>query len=315
MAKSRILRVYLLSILAWFLAMFTALRLGAVDHASFDILMLLRLPRAMLASAIGMGLAVAGAALQALFTNPLCEPYTLGISSGAAFGAVLGISLGLEWNFAGLMGTSFTGALLFAFILFGLSSRRRSNNSTLLLSGVMLGFFGTSVVALWISLTDSNGIHAAIGWLFGDLSRARMSGAWMTLGVVAALVFFIWGHWRELDALLMGEEGAQALGVDVSRVRRRMVLLNSLLVGVCVSAGGMIGFVGLVVPHFVRRLVGSMHFHLLPLASIWGAIALTLADCGARFLARPYELPVGVITALMGAPIFLWIILGRQNAK
>jgi iron complex transport system permease protein len=210
MARSRVFKVYLWSSLVWCLAMTTALKLGAVENASMDILTLLRFPRALLASVIGMGLAVAGAALQALFANPLCEPYTLGISSGAALGAVLGISLGLEWNFAGLTGTAFAGALCFALVLFGLSSRSRSNNATLLLSGVMLGFFGTSIVALWISLTDSNGMQAAIGWLFGDLSRARMKGVWMTLGVVSALVLVIWGHWRELDALLMGRRSSRA---------------------------------------------------------------------------------------------------------
>ena len=122
----------------------------------------------------------------------------------------------------------------------------------------------------------------------------------------------VWGQWRELDGLLMGEEGAGALGVDVAATRKRLILMSSLMVGFCVSAGGMIGFVGLVIPHFARKWVGSLHFRLIPMAAVWGAISLTLADCLARSLARPFELPVGVVTALFGAPLFLVLMWKRE---
>jgi iron complex transport system permease protein len=298
---------------AWALAFVLALKLGAVSDADVEVIAQLRLPRAVLASALGMGLAVAGATLQALFANPLCEPYTLGISSGSALGAVLGASLGLQWNFGGLAGSSFLGALVFAGVLYLISSRPGSGNLTLLLAGVMLGFLGSSLVALWMALADANGIQGAMLWLMGDLSRARLRGAVFSLAGSALLIAAIWTRWRELDALLMGEEGAASLGVPVASSRRRLIVLSSLLIGLCVSGGGMIGFVGLVVPHFVRRLVGSLHLSLLPLSAIWGAAALTAADALARVLARPYELPVGVVTALVGAPLFLWIMLQRRE--
>jgi len=128
------------------------------------------------------------------------------------------------------------------------------------------------------------------------------------------LILAILMQWRGLDALLVGEENALALGVDVSRVRRTLLLLSSLLVGVCVSAGGMIGFVGLVIPHLARQTVGSLHRKMLPVCAIFGAVALTAADTLARTIASPYELPVGVVTALLGAPIFLWILLKRREA-
>ena len=307
-------RAFLIGIVVWGLVFILALKLGAVSDAPIELISQIRLPRVLLASLVGMGLAVVGTALQALFANPLCEPYTLGISSGSALGAVLGVSLGLEWTVAGLTGTAFLGALLFAAILYGVSSRLSSNNTTLLLTGVMLGFLGTSLVAIWMAMTDVNGLQSAMGWLFGDLSRARMKGVTVSAGFLLALIFLLWRNWRELDGLLMGEEGAYSLGVDVPRVRRRIILLSSLIVGICVSAGGMIGFVGLVVPHFVRRQVGALHFALIPLAAIWGAIALTLADCGARYLVRPNELPVGVVTALLGAPVFLAILLRRETS-
>jgi len=307
-------RQYLLALVCWAAAAALAIRLGSVDNADIEIIAQLRIPRVILATVVGAGLSIAGAVLQALFANPLCEPYTLGISSGSALGAVLGASVGFQFAFAGVTGSAFLGALLFAGLLYVVSLRPGSTNTTVLLSGVMLGFLGSSLVTLWIALADSNGIQGAMLWLFGDLSRARMPGATMTAGVITILGILLWVRWRELDALLMGEEGAQALGIDVRSTRRRVVVLSSILIGACVSASGMVGFVGLVVPHFARKMGGSLHRRLIPLCAIWGGTTLTLADCLARLIARPYELPVGVVTALVGAPLFLWIMLRRPAA-
>lgn len=307
----KILRIYLLGLSAWILAFYFALKVGAVADAPIELITELRLPRVLLASLIGMGLSIAGAVLQVAFSNPLCEPYTLGISSGSALGAVVGITLGLEWMISGIAGSAFLGAIVFTGILFLVSKRTEKNQSILLLTGVMLSFVGTSLVALWLSLMDSNGISSALLWLFGDLSRARFKGTLVVMVGIISLSLWIWSHWRKLDALLMGEEGALALGVDVGHLRRRLVVLTSFLVGICVSAGGMIGFIGLIVPHFVRRLVGSLHFYFIPLCGIWGATLLTLADCVSRVAVRPYELPVGIITALVGAPAFLWILIKK----
>lgn len=309
----RVIRAYAFGIAVWVLAFLIALKVGAVGDASAEVISQLRLPRAVLATAVGIGLAVAGAVLQALFANPLCEPYTLGVSSGSALGAVIGASLGIQWIVAGMTSSAFLGALLFAVILYLISLRPSRGNLTLLLSGVMLGFLGSSLVALWMAFADPNGIQGAMFWLLGDLSRARISGAFVSLGIVLFLGAGLWGRSRELDALLMGEESAQAVGLDVARVRRRLIFHSSLLIGVCVAGAGMIGFIGLIVPHFARRFVGSMHGRFLPLTAIWGAAALTAADGLARFVARPYELPVGVVTALLGAPIFIWVILARRD--
>lgn len=312
--RGSVIRAFLIGFVTWLIAFAIALKLGAVSDANLELIAQLRLPRALLAAAVGAGLAVSGAALQALFANPLCEPYTLGVSSGSALGAVIGASLGLQWIFAGLTGTAFAGALFFAGILYAISLRARGGNLTLLLAGVMLGFLGSSLVALWMALADASGVHGALLWLLGDLSRARMQGAVFTLIGVVTLCVAIWFRSRELDALLMGEEGALALGVPVAQARRRIIFTTSLLVALCVSGGGMIGFVGLVVPHFARRFAGSLHRGLIPMTAIWGAASVTLADALARIVARPYELPVGVVTALIGAPVFLWVILRRKEA-
>ncbi len=285
---------------------------GGASSIDLFIIRELRFPRVFLASILGMGLAVTGATLQSLFSNPLCEPYTLGISSGAALGAVLGMSSGLLGLHGGVAGAAFLGAMVFAGILDFLARRPGSSNTMLLLAGVMLGFLGNSVLSLWMVLSDSNGLQSVMAWLFGDLSRARLQGVFFTaLGILLA-VFLIWVQWRSLDALLLGEEGAASLGLDVRTVRRRMIFLSSIVVGLCVSAGGMIGFVGLVVPHFVRRKVGSLHFKLIPFCALWGSIVLTMADWISRILVPPYELPVGIVTALIGAPLFLWAMLQRQ---
>lgn len=314
MERSKKIRIYVLSILIWISALILALEFGAVSHIEFETILETRLPRALLASTLGAGLAISGAALQALFVNPLCEPYTLGISSGSALGAVLGASLGLDWMFAGLAGSAFLGAIVFAGILYIVSLRPQSTNITLLLTGVTLGFLGNSWVTLWIAMSDGNGVQSALVWLFGDISRARVKGVSYILCGMTILSLLVWAQWRRLDALLLGEEGALALGVDVRWIRRHLIVLTSLIIGFAVSAGGMIGFVGLVVPHFIRRWVGSLHLHLIPLCGIWGAIILTLADVLSRVLIRPYELPIGVVTALFGAPVFLWIMLKRQES-
>ncbi len=300
---------------AWLVVFVFALRFGAVSGADFETIIALRLPRALLASGVGAGLAVAGAVLQTLFANPLCEPYTLGISSGAALGAVLGSTVGLGLAVSGLAGSAFLGAFLFAAVLYLLSRRARITGTALLLSGVMLQFFGSSLVALWMGLTDAAGVQSALIWLLGDLSRARLSGAIFTLGGVISLSIAIGSRWRSLDALLLGDEDAASLGVDLPMLRKRLILLISLLVGLCVSAAGLIGFVGLVVPHFVRGFAGSLHKRMLPLCAIWGAFALTLADLLARVSARPFELPAGVMTALLGAPVFLWVMIRAPKAR
>jgi ABC-type Fe3+-siderophore transport system permease subunit len=316
MDRPRIVRIYLISLLCWAVSFALALKFGSVSDIDLEILTAFRLPRAILASAVGMALAVSGAALQALFSNPLCEPYTLGISSGSALGAVLGFAFGFHWMFYGLAGTAFIGAIVFMAILHFFSNRSRSEggNYSLLLIGVMLGFLGSSLVALCLAVSDQQGVQGVLSWLLGDLSRARLQGAIFSCLSVSALSFAVWNLRKELDAFLMGEEMAITLGIDVSAARKKLIFLCSMLIAVSVSSAGMIGFVGLVVPHFVRKYVGSLHQRLLPLSAIWGATALILADTLARMVTRPYELPVGAITAVIGAPFCLWV-LARSGTR
>lgn len=292
-----------------------ALGFGATDQLSREVVLELRLPRVLLGLGAGAALSLAGLILQALFSNPLCEPYTLGVSSGAALASVMAGSLGFFVHHWGFSLPAFSGAIAFTLILDVTVSRTRSSPLTLLLSGVMLGFMGSSLVALWMAMMDSSGIQGALFWLLGDLSKARLSGALMILGVVVLIFYYLWQKRGTLDALLMGELMAKTLGVEIEKERRRLLLASSLLVAVAVSAAGMIGFIGLLVPHLARRLGGSRHASALPLSMGLGGILLVLADLLARVLLRPQELPVGVVTALAGAPLFLIVMLRRSSRR
>jgi iron complex transport system permease protein len=299
----------MLLVLLTLLSFAFALRFGGVDSASFEIIRDLRLPRVLLAFGVGASLSVAGVVLQAVFSNPLCEPYTLGVSSGAALGAVLGYALGWDFQAAGLTLSSCLGALFFSLVLLWVSYRPGAQGLLLLLSGVMLGFIGSSLVALSLALNSVDGLQNAMGWLFGDLSRARLAGSLGVSGVALLLLWILLRSARSLDAFLMGEEEARSLGVNVERERRKFIFLTSLLIAVGVGSSGMIGFIGLVVPHLGRKWVGALHRSLLPFSFILGGMLLVQADLLSRMVARPYELPVGVVTALLGAPGFLWVLL------
>lgn len=288
--------------------------IGATRELAWEWIWQLRVPRTILAFAVGAALSVAGTILQAFFKNPLCEPYTLGVSSGATLGAVIGSTLGLNTLFFGLSPTALLGAALFSGILLLASRTRRISASTLLLVGVMLGFLGSSFVAVWMAIGEPSGVQSAMSWLLGDLSRAEGPNALVTLVIVVLILGALLVDHRSYDALLLGEEEANAIGIDVARLRIRAILWTSLLVSVAVSLSGMIGFVGLIVPQLIRGSGSALHRRVLPLAALAGGTVLIVADTLARSVIAPYELPVGVVTAIVGAPFFIAILLRRRRA-
>lgn len=304
--------------LAWVgffaVAVVASLAIGATHELAWSWIWELRFPRTLLALAVGAALSVAGAVLQAFFKNPLCEPYTLGVSSGATLGAVIGSTLGLNVLFFGLSPTALLGAGAFSGILLLASRTRRVSASTLLLVGVMLGFLGSSFVAVWMAVGEPSGVQSAMSWLLGDLSRAEGTNAAATLGLVIVILGFLLADHRSYDALLLGEEEANAIGVDVRRLRTRAILWTSLLVSIAVSLSGMIGFVGLIVPQLVRGSGSALHRRVFPLCALAGGTVLVAADTVARSVIAPYELPVGVVTAIVGAPFFIAILLRRRRA-
>jgi iron complex transport system permease protein len=276
-----------------------------------------RLPRALLGLIVGASLAVAGAVLQAVVRNPLADPFVFGVSSGASAAAVATITLGLGALVAvSVPAAAFVGALATTLLVFALAQRRgRVTPGRLILAGVAMSYLLGSVTSYLVlrASAPGGGITQVLSWLSGSLAAAT----WADLGipavvlVVATVALLLVA--RILNALLIGDETAASLGVDVGRFRLMMFVVTSLLVGVVVAVSGAIGFVGLVVPHAVRMVVGSDHRWVLPVSALAGALLLVVVDIGARLVIAPSELPVGLLTAGIGAPFFLWML--RRSSK
>lgn len=301
-------------VVLFFISIVASLGLGASGGLDWVWIRELRLPRTLLAFAIGAALSVSGSILQALFKNPLCEPYTLGVSSGATLGAVIGATLGVNSLFFGLSPSALLGAGIFSGILLFASRTSRLTTSTLLLIGVMLSFLGSSLVAVWMALAEPAGVQAAVSWLLGDISRAETVNSVFTLIAVTGVFIILFQDHRSLDALLLGEEEAISIGVNLGRFRVKAIIWTSLLVSLAVSLSGIIGFIGLIVPQLVRRTGSALHFRVLPLCALTGGTFVVIADTIARTIVAPYELPVGVVTAIVGAPFFIYLILKKSRA-
>ena len=277
---------------------------GAARAILFD----LRLPRAIGAFACGGLLAVAGALMQVLLRNPLADPYVLGISGGAAVGALLALLLGA----ASLVvaGASFAGALAAVLLVFALAHGDGSWTQTrLLLTGVIVAAGAGAVVSLILSIAPDHLLRGMVFWLMGD--AGQISTPWPALALLLGGLALAMPFARDLNALSRGAMLAQALGVRVARLRALVYFLSALLTAGAVTTAGSIGFVGLVVPHLVRMLVGNDQRRLLPAAALAGGTLLTLADTLARVMVAPQQLPVGVLTAMLGVPSFLFL-LSRQ---
>ena len=286
---------------------------GSTTHR--DLVLGFRLPRLLLASILGGGLALAGATFQALLRNPLAEPYILGVSGGAAVGAVVVLALGLttlaSWT---LPLAAFAGALLAITIVFRVATAagRALDVRVLLLAGVVTGAFFAAVISFILAVSDARTVRSAVLWMMGSTAGAD----WQTVAVAAAYTLptalVIIALARPLNTLAVGEETALYLGTDVERVKRIAFAAASLVTAAGVAVAGVIGFVGLVVPHALRLVVGSDHRILLPLCFLVGAAFLTTADTLARVILSPTEIPIGVVTAFVGVPIFL--VLLRRSA-
>jgi iron complex transport system permease protein len=271
----------------------------------------LRLPRALLAFLVGGALGIAGAALQALVRNPLADPYLLGLSGGAGLGAVFAIALGLAGPWA-LPLAAFVGALGAMVLVYrlGLIGGAALDPRVLVLAGVAVGAFAAAISTAVVSLSEATQLRNAFLWLWGGLSTA----SWDTVKVVALYVpipvVLLAASARPLDLLALGEEPAGYLGADVERLKRRVYIAASLLTAAAVSVSGVIGFVGLIVPHIGRLIWGHRHRALLPVSFLGGGTLLAFADTAARTTVAPRELPVGIVTALVGVPVFV-VLLGR----
>lgn len=282
----------------------------------------IRLPRVLLGACVGASLALSGAALQGLFRNPLADPELIGISSGAAAAAAL--VLVLQLSFTSFLGAippaillpcaAFGGGLLATVIVYRIASvGGRTSVATMLLAGIAINAAAGSLIGLMTYAADEAELRSLTLWMLGSLGAA----SWPQVFICATfLLFAAWallGRRRELDALLLGEREAGDLGVDVNQLERRIVLLSALIVGASVAFAGLIGFIGLVAPHIIRLWRGPSHQIVLPGAMLLGAMLLIHADTISRTLVAPAELPIGIVTAIVGAPFFLYLLVQRRG--
>ncbi len=288
-----------------FRTIFSAL-LGEKNAAN-SIIFELRLPRVLLAIAVGGGLSVAGTVLQSILKNPLAEPYILGISSGGIFGTLLAMLLGLPFFISQIF--SFSGSLLVIAIIFFIVLKFKSgfNSVTLLLSGVMIGAFFGALILIILTLMREN-LQTALFWLVGTLSFADASQSYyaFVFAVLLSIIISLFGY--RLNLIAIGDEKNEAIGINLKNVRITLLILTGILTGGLVAVSGIIGFIGMIIPHIVRNKYGYDNRVVLPISFLVGAIVLLISDTVARIVILPAELPVGAITAFFGAPVFIWFL-------
>jgi iron complex transport system permease protein len=290
---------------------------GGISDVASTILLQVRLPRLLLGFLVGCALATVGVALQALLRNPLADPYVLGVSSGAALGAAVGVLFGVGTTFladTALPVCGFAGGLLALVIVYRMAaSSEQLPIHSLLLTGVILNAIFSALIMFITSILDPNRSYGMMAWLMGTLTAPTYGGL---VGLVVYLsigLILLFGHMRVLNVLALGEDTARTLGVDTERAKRSLFVLAALVTGAVVSVSGMIGFIGMVVPHAVRLVTGADHRLLLPASALVGGTFLMGADTIARTMISPAEIPVGIITALAGGPFFVYLLLWRKD--
>lgn len=288
-----------------------------IDTVNASILIDIRLPRVLLAAVIGAGLAAVGGVMQSIFKNPLVDSYTLGMSSGAALGAVISIVTGMNVSVMGIETTgvfAFAGAVLTLFFVYSLAyTKSRMSINSLLLAGVAVSYFLSSVIS-FLMLLNNDKIEHIVFWTMGSLSMATWNELYLsTVFILPSLAVLIY-YTRELNILVMGEEAAHHLGINITALKNILLVTCALIVGIVVSTGGTIAFLGLVAPHITRLVIGSDNKLVIPYSALLGAILLVLSDTAGRVLIQPVEIPVGVMTSIMGGPFFIFLLRKQKRA-
>jgi len=290
---------------------------ASVDSTAVSIIWRLRLPRALLAFLVGGALSVSGAVMQSVLKNPLASSYTLGVSSGASLAAALVLLLGVSipaFNIASLpiLGFAFgLGTLLLA-ISFAARIDRRLENNTIILTGMVISLFVSAIVTL-ISAVSREHIQRLIYWQMGSFSSKDWTPVFILIPICLAGVIFVTHYNRELDMMTFGEEQAKAMGVNIKRIKWILLTAGAALTGTAISFVGVIGFVDLVAPHLVRKIFGSSHRYVIPMSAVFGGAFMVLCDLVARTILPYQELPVGAVTAMIGAPFFAYIYFSRRS--
>ncbi|MBP2032763.1 iron complex transport system permease protein [Clostridium algifaecis] len=288
----------------------------AIPENHILIILKIRLPRIILSALVGMGLSIVGAAFQSIFKNPMADPYILGISSGAALGAALGFVFKLEsslLNSAAITITAFIGAIISTILVYNIARvKNKIPTTTLLLAGVSVSFLLSSLISI-IMVFNRDEVEQIVFWTMGSVSTANFNEIilltpFLFIGILVLLCFS-----KDLNIILTGDETARSLGIEVEKVKRIVLVVSSMVVAACVAVSGIIGFVGLIIPHVVRLLLGPNNKILMPFSLIFGAGFMVISDTLARTIASPAEIPVGSITALFGAPYFIYLLIKSKK--
>ncbi|PHO07970.1 iron ABC transporter [Thermoanaerobacterium thermosaccharolyticum] len=286
---------------------------GSGSETNSMILFKLRFPRIIETAVVGMGLSVTGTFFQGLLRNPMADPYVLGISSGAAFGASIAIVLGL--GLFGLQFMAFASALVTIYVVYMLSKKGPNvSMQTMLLAGIAISAFMSSIISLMM-LLNHNEMSQIVFWTMGGFNLITWSQVFYTMPIIIIGCIALYTFSRDLNVIMTGEEIAEHLGVDTERVKKIILIVGSMITASSVSVGGIIGFVGLIVPHISRLIIGSDNRTLVPFSGILGASFLVLADTLARIAMAPVEIPVGIITAAFGGPFFLYLLIKNKNRE
>lgn len=284
--------------------------------AIHDVVWLIRFPRVVLALCVGMGLAVCGVVMQAIVKNPLADPYVLGISSGASLGATIAIILGIGsvfgGNFVGIM--AFLGALATSFSVMVIANiGGRANAGKLILAGMALSSVCSAFSSFVLYIAhDKNATQEVTNWTMGSLAGAKWVEIRVIMPVILIGTLIFWTQFRNLNLMLLGDDTAITLGTDLHKVRTLYLILSSVMVGFSVYSAGMIGFVGLIIPHVIRMFFGTDHKKLIPLAAVLGSIFLIWADVACRSILKNSEMPIGILVAIIGAPCFIYLMVRRS---
>ncbi|MBW2490772.1 MAG: iron ABC transporter permease [Deltaproteobacteria bacterium] len=274
----------------------------------YTIIWQIRFPRVLLAALVGAALSLGGLVFQALLRNPLAEPYILGISGGSAIGAIIGILMGFS-RFPGVSLTAFTGSILTLLLILAMSSGQTIlKKDALLLSGVMVNAFCAAVIMFLVSMTQDSRLHNIIFWLMGDLSLVDMKHVGILAATLLPCFFLVFWLSNPMNLLLLGKEMAQTMGVNIKTVTFTLLVATSFMVSATVSYCGLVGFVGLVMPHLLRLVLGPDHRVLVPACVFGGGAYMVFCDLLARTLPKQGEMPAGVITAMIGAPLFIYLL-------
>ena len=291
---------------------------GGTPSPDYEILVRVRIPRVLLAAMVGAALASAGVIFQALLRNPLADPYILGVSSGAGLGAMLAVIGGLSWTLWGrspIAVFAFAGALTTVWLVWGIGRITGKYQVTgLLLAGVVVNAFFSAMIMFLVSIAKGQQLYATIFWLMGNMTEEDFFVLWVGGGCILAGIVALFFLGPQLNVISVGYQDARSIGVPVERIELAAFAISAFITAVAVSLSGLIGFVGLIVPHAVRLLFGPDHRQLLPLSALAGAMFLVVADTVARMVVAPAQLPVGVVTAMIGGPFFLFLLI-RHSKK